>query len=415
MIAEIIFTGTELLLGQILNTNAQFLQQELSALGIDLYYQVTVGDNLERCAAAIKQAAGRSDLVIVGGGLGPTEDDISREALAEALGVQLAEHPEAMTVVRKFFDLRDMPVSRNNLKQALVPVGGKVLDNPIGTAPGIILEKDGKIYILVPGPPAEFTKMVGERVIPYLREKLGGHAGVIKSRVIKFCGIGEALLDEKLSDLLKSSNPTLAPTAKIFEVNLRITAKARDEAQASNMIVAMEKKVRERLGTYIFGVDGDTLPGAVNRILAEERKTIATMEDFTGGRLASNLSSAEEADKTFIIGLVIKDLYHLHEKVNLGWAGELPDGTAERAVHLAAALRKRYNCDIGMAVTAGGNPSGDISPTNHRFYYAADLDGNKMSKEVLLWGEGENLARRAAVYAQVLLWRYLKHGIPFQS
>lgn len=413
MIAEIIFTGTELLLGQILNTNAQFLQQELSALGVDLYYQVTVGDNLGRCTSAIKQASGRADLVIIGGGLGPTEDDISREALAEALGVELVEHPDALAVVRRFFDLRGIPVSRNNLKQALVPRGGKVLDNPIGTAPGIILEKEGKIYILVPGPPSEFIKMVRERVIPYLREKLGGSTGVIKSRVLKFCGIGEALLDEKLSDLLKSNNPTLAPTAKFFEVNLRITAKARDDAEADEMIVAMEEKVRDRLGSFIFGVDDETLPGVVNRLLRETGKTIATMEDFTGGRLASSLSSADGADKTFIIGLVIKDLYRLHEKVNLGWAGELPGGISERVEHLAAALRKRYNCDIGVSVTAERDSSSDIPATNYKFYYAADFNGNKMSKEVLLWGEGENLAQRAAVYALVLLWRYLKHGIPF--
>lgn len=153
MICEIIFTGTELLLGQIVNTNAQLIQQELSALGVNLYYQVTVGDNLQRCAAAIKQAAGRADLIIVGGGLGPTEDDISREALAGALRLDLVQDDQALKVVRRYFDRRGIPVTSNNLKQALVPAGGWAVDNPIGTAPGIILEQAGKTYILVPGPP----------------------------------------------------------------------------------------------------------------------------------------------------------------------------------------------------------------------------------------------------------------------
>ena len=240
MTGEIIFTGTELLLGQILNTNAQFLQQELSALGIDLYYQITVGDNLQRCADAINQASGRADLIMIGGGLGPTEDDISRDALAQALQVELAQDPAALAVVRRFFDQRGLPLSQNNLKQALIPVGGTVVDNPIGTAPGIILEREGKTYILVPGPPPEFNMMVRERIIPFLRGKLANRVGVIQSRVLKCCGIGESLLDEKLSDLLKSSNPTLAPTAKFSEVHLRITAKARDLARAEEMIEAME-------------------------------------------------------------------------------------------------------------------------------------------------------------------------------
>jgi len=286
MTGEIIFTGTELLLGQILNTNAQFLLQELSALGIDLYYQITVGDNLQRCAAAINQASGRADLIIIGGGLGPTEDDISREALSQALQVELTQDPAALAVVRRFFDQRGLPLSQNNLKQALIPVGGTVVDNPIGTAPGIILEREGKTYILVPGPPPEFNMMVREWIIPFLRGKLANRVGVIQSRVLKCCGIGESLLDEKLSDLLKSSNPTLAPTAKFSEVHLRITAKARDLARAEEMIEAMEVKVRERLGSYIFGVDDDTLPCAIARIIRKKGKTIATVESFTGGQLS---------------------------------------------------------------------------------------------------------------------------------
>lgn len=410
MTGEIIFTGTELLLGQILNTNAQFLQQELSALGIDLYYQITVGDNLQRCAAAINQASGRADLIIIGGGLGPTEDDISREALAQALQVELVQDPAALEVVRRFFDQRGLPVSQNNLKQALVPVGSTVVDNPIGTAPGIILEREGKTYILVPGPPPEFIMMVRERIIPYLRGKLANQVGVIQSRVLKCCGIGESLLDEKLSDLLKSSNPTLAPTAKFSEVHLRITAKARDLARAEEMIDAMEVKVRERLGSYIFGVDDDTLPGAVARMIRKKGKTIATVEDFTGGQLSFRLSSPYEARDVFVAGLVLTDCKGLEEKTGFRW-GDVPDNFGERAKHLATTLRKQFNSDIGVSVTAERGKNDAV--TNYLFYIAADFDGFKMLKEVLLQGERDEVAHRAATVALVLLWRYLKHGLPF--
>lgn len=410
MTGEIIFTGTELLLGQILNTNAQFLQQELSALGIDLYYQITVGDNLQRCADAINQASGRADLIIIGGGLGPTEDDISREALAEALQVELAQDPAALAVVRRFFDQRGLPLSQNNLKQALIPVGGTVVDNPIGTAPGIILEREGKTYILVPGPPPEFNMMVRDRIIPFLRGKLANRVGVIQSRVLKCCGIGESLLDEKLSDLLKSSNPTLAPTAKFSEVHLRITAKALDLARAEEMIEAMEVKVRERLGSHIFGVDGETLPGVVARLIREKGDTIASVEDFTGGQLSFELSSPYENSDVFVAGLVITGCESLEEKTGIRW-GDVPNDPVDRAKHLATVLRKRFNSDIGVAVTAERGKSGLVA--NHTFFIAADLEGYKMCKEVLLRGERDEVAHRAAMATLVLLWRYLKHGIPF--
>lgn len=410
MIGEIIFTGTELLLGQILNTNAQLLQQELSALGIDLYYQVTVGDNLQRCAAAIRQASGRADLIVIGGGLGPTEDDISREALAEALQLELVQDPAALAVVRRFFDQRGIPISANNFKQSLVPAGGAVVDNPIGTAPGIILEREGKTYVLLPGPPPEFAMMVREKFIPFLRSKLAGRVEVIQSKVLKFCGIGESLLDEKLSDLLKSGNPTLAPTAKFSEVHLRITAKAQDLARAEEMIEAMEIKVRERLGSYIFGVDGDTLSGTVARIIREKGKTIATVEDFTGGLLSFKLSSPSGADDIFVAGLVIKDYKDFEGRTGFRF-GDVPDDPGERAKHLATTLRKHLNSDIGMAIAA--EPVNNGSSTQYPFFIAADFNGLKMFKEVLLWGERDGVANRAATVALVLLWRYLKQDIPF--
>ncbi len=412
MICELIFTGTELLLGQILNTNAQVIERELSVLGIDVYYQITVGDNLQRCAAAIKQAAGRADLIIVSGGLGPTEDDISREALAEALQLELLQDKKALEVVKRFFDRRGIPYTTNNLKQALVPEGGRAIDNPIGTAPGIIVERAGKTYILLPGPPLEFNMMVKEQIIPFLESKLAGQVGVIKSRVLKFCGIGESLLDEKLGDLLRSTNPTIAPTAKFSEVHLRITAKARQASLAEKMIASMEIRITERLGSYIFGVDNDTLPGAVTQVLREQGKTIAVAENFTGGQLSYKLSSASGAEHTFVAGLIAGNYRQLQEKAYLQLS-DIPQRAMERAEHMATMVRKQFSTDVGIAVAVEPAEVARVTVAEYNLYIAADFNGNLMLKKVLWSGEREYMARWAATMVTVLLWRYLKHGIPF--
>ncbi|WP_027365493.1 competence/damage-inducible protein A [Desulfotruncus alcoholivorax] len=412
MIAEIIFTGTELLLGQILNTNAQYMQQELSAMGIDLYYQVTVGDNLQRCAAAIRQASKRADLIIICGGLGPTEDDISREALAEALQLQLVQDPFALTVVTRFFKERGVPVSNNNYKQALVPQGGIAVDNPVGTAPGIILEKEGKIYILVPGPPPEFAKMVREKIIPYLLGKMTERSGLIMSRVLKFCGIGEASMDEKLSDLLKSCNPTVAPTAKFAEVHLRITAKAKGPEQAQKMIDDMEAKVRERLGSYIYGTDTETLPSVVISLISQKKMTLSVIEDFTGGQLAYQLSSAKGSDGVFKSGLVVTDLKAVELLKRCNW-GSLPADLKQRAEYLATAVREKFESDIGVAVTILKDRGQGQAQTSHKFVMAADVNGVTMSREMLLWGDRDDAAQRATTVTLMLIWRYLEHGIKF--
>ena len=414
MICELIFTGTELLLGQILNTNAQVIEQELSALGIDVYHQITVGDNLQRCAAAIQQAAGRADLIIVGGGLGPTEDDISREALAEACRLSLVQDEHALAAVRRFFDRRGTPYTANNLKQALVPAGGKMIDNPIGTAPGIWLEQAGKIYILLPGPPMEFNKMVKEQIVPFLRGRLGDQVGVIKSKVLKCCGIGESLLDEQLRDLLKSTNPTLAPTAKFGEIHLRITAKTLEASLAGEMIADMENKVCARLGSYIYGSDEDTLPGAVTRLLRVQGQTVAVAENFTGGYLSYDLSTAGGGEDTFVAGLVFKDHRRLQGKVGL-MLGEVPSDVEAGAGHMAVMVRKQFGSDIGLAVAVESGEAGRFQVAEYNFYLAGDFNGQLMLSKVTWSGEREVMARFAATMAMIRLWRYLKHGLPFDA
>jgi len=414
MICELIFTGTELLLGQILNTNAQVIERALSALGIDVYHQITVGDNLQRCAAAIQQAAGRADIIIVGGGLGPTEDDVSREALAQACGLELVQDEQALQMVRRFFDQKGIPFTGNNLKQALVPAGGRAVDNPIGTAPGIMVEDAGKTYLLLPGPPMEFNLMVKEQIIPILRSQLGGQVGVIKSRVLKFCGIGESLLDEKLSGLLNSSNPTVAPTAKFSEVHLRITAKAQLESATEAMIADMESEIHKRLGAYFFGADDDTLPEVITELLCNQGQTIAVFENFTGGQLSYALSSVNGAEHTFAAGLIARDYRRWQENAGVK-LDEVPLSARERAGHLAALARQQYGATILLAVTVEPSEAARANVAEYNYYIAGDFSGQLMLKEMNWSGEREAMTRLAAKMALVLLWRYLKHDLPFEQ
>ncbi|MFZ5596015.1 MAG: CinA family nicotinamide mononucleotide deamidase-related protein [Bacillota bacterium] len=397
MICEIIFTGTELLLGQILNTNAQYLQQTLAALGIDMYFQVTVGDNRERLIEAITQASSRADLVIIGGGLGPTEDDLSRDALSEALGVPLMENPAARSVTERFFKARGVEMSLNNLKQALVPEGGIVLDNPVGTAPGIALDYNSVLYILIPGPPLEFTTMLDEQVAPLLRRRLGHRTRIIKSRILKLCGIGESKVDEILGPLLHSNNPTLAPTAKFFEIHLRITSKTPTEKEADALNRDMEQKVRELLGQYIYGTDNETLPEVTGRLLMAGKLTVAAAETCSGGYLSHLLTSFPECRDFFKLGLVSKiDEMESHLGIKAG------ECTAEI---LANSIKERAGSDIGLSIT---EPGGGLYPSDNRITIATSFKGGTLKKEITLPGRGAELRRQAVQVCLTLLWKALK-------
>ena len=400
--AEVIFTGTELLLGQILNTNAQYLQQVLASLGIDLYYQVTVGDNLERLAEAITQARQRAELIIVGGGLGPTEDDLSREALAKSLGISLNLNAQALKIVRRFFDERHIPMPENNLKQAFTPEDGIVLDNPIGTAPGIIFEEQGKIYMLIPGPPSEFRLMVDQHVAPYLIQKPGRQKKVIKSRVLKLCGIGESMVDERLGELLRSANPTLAPTARFAEVHLRITAKASSPEEAFRMNSALEEKIRQQLNGYIFGTDEETLADAVSRVFSARHLTLATVETFTGGLLAYQLTTIPEAGRFFRFGFVfgldrkywpfLPSLKAVNEKE---WSGQL-----------ASWGREKTRVDVCVAITAQAREeTRRQSQPGATVYITTNIGGQSKTGEFNLGGVAQDIKERAVQITLALLWR----------
>ena len=404
MKSEVIFTGTELILGQSLNTNSQYLQQTLAALGIDLFFQVTVGDNKKRLIEAIHQASSRADLVIIGGGLGPTEDDVSREALAEALDLPLAEDQQAREITERFFRSRGVEMPLNNLKQTLAPPGGWVLDNPVGTAPGLALERNSKLYILVPGPPGEFKPMIDNQVVPLLRKNLGPEVFIIKSRVLKLCGIGESKVDETLGTLLRGSNPTLAPTAKFSEVNLRITSKASSSGEADELIDGIEKSVRDLLGQFIYGKDEETLPEVVGKMLAAGKLTVAAAETCTGGYLTHLVTSFFQGSQHFNFSAVTQ-LKGMEKILGI----RFPEGE-NPAEALAKGIRELAGADIGIAITeerGGLYPSGQGGIT-----IATSFRERILSREITLWGEGAELRQRAVQICLVLIWNTLvKQGI----
>ena len=288
MNAEFIFVGTEILLGNILNTNAQYLSEQCAALGVSCFYQTVVGDNKERLKDAFLTAWNRSDCVFLSGGLGPTEDDLTKETVAEALELPLVIDEKAMDRIHEFFAKRGFEMPKINEKQAYVPKGSIVLYNDNGTAPGIIAEKEGKFAVLLPGPPNEFVPMFEASVRPYLQEKSGC---VIVSKIVKMCGIGESTVDEKIRDLTeKGSNPTVAPYAKTGEVHIRITAKAENEKEAGKMIKPIVRELKNRFEDYIYTTDNDTtLEKAVVDLLVTNHLTVSTVESCTGGLVAGRL------------------------------------------------------------------------------------------------------------------------------
>jgi nicotinamide-nucleotide amidase len=408
--AEIVSVGTELLLGQIVDTNAAHLSRVLPELGTDLHYRSTVGDNLERIVEAIRLALSRADVVFTIGGLGPTEDDLTKEAVAKALGVELVMDEDSARRIREFFEVRGIGMPERNLKQALGPKEGRVLRNDVGTAPGAIFEHGGKVVITLPGPPGEFEPMLERGVLPYLREKTeGGHA-LIKSRVLKIAGLGESAVEERVRDLLGSRNPTVAPLAHLGEVHLRITAKAEDPPSADRMIRTVEEKLRERLGDAVFGADEETLEQVVVQRLIERNLTLALAESCTGGMLAHRVTNVPGCSAIFLAGIVA---YSDTAKSGfLGVPGELIERhgavSHEVAKAMASGARAAAEADIGMGITGiagpgGGTPAKPVGLV----YIALSAEDHESSQELRFAGNRLDIKTRGAQAALVMLRRYL--------
>ncbi len=343
MKAEIIATGTELLLGEVTDTNTSFLAQQLAALGIDLFYTSSVGDNYERLLGALQCAWERSDLILTTGGLGPTQGDITREAIAGLFGEEMAIDPALKASMQKFFSERGIEMTANNLKQATLIPSAQVIPNPRGTAPGWWAEKEGRIIIAMPGPPGEMQPMWQTHVAPTLQKRAGA---IILSRTLKTFGLPESTVDEKLAALLKSPNPTLASYAKQDGIHLRITAKADTLESARALIAAHEQSVRDIVGDYIWGADDDTLETAVGNLLVSKKLSLAVAESFTGGALVQLLSRAPESSRFFKGGLYTASD---EAKISLGlvW-GSGSVGSIAKA--MASLAREKFQAGVGIGI-----------------------------------------------------------------
>jgi len=303
MKAEILSIGTELLLGQIVDTNANYLAQQLPALGLDLYYVSQIGDNLQRLADAFRRALNRSDVVITSGGLGPTEDDLTREAIADVMGERMEIQPHLELELRAFFARRGRTMPDRNVKQATTIPSGTYLPNPVGTAPGWWIERGGKVIVSMPGVPHEMHKMWAEQAEPRLARLITG--GVIVSRLLKLVGIGESHAEEALGELTRSTNPTLATYAKSDGIHLRLTAKAAQRAVAERQLDEFEPRVRERVAEWVYGGESDSFPVVVGALLRKRGLSLTVAESATGGELASLITEAPGASDYFVGGYVV--------------------------------------------------------------------------------------------------------------
>ncbi|MCC6445745.1 MAG: competence/damage-inducible protein A [Armatimonadetes bacterium] len=413
MRAEILSVGTELLLGQILDTNARYLATMLAGLGIDLHYKTTVGDNADRLEQAIRLACERADLILTIGGLGPTEDDLTKETIATVFEEKLALHEPSAEHIRGFFKKRGLPIAQSNLKQALIYEHGLPLENDVGTAPGCLLEKDGKVVISMPGPPNELTHMVERHVLPYLSEKVSGERSVIVSRVLRLIDIGESAAEARVLDLLHTTNPTVAPLAHIGEAHLRITAKAADEAAARVLIAEAEAQLRERLGDHVYGVDNETLEVAVLEILKARRLTLALAESCTGGLLASRLTDVPGSSEALLAGVVA---YSNETKTRLmgvpgGMLAQYGAVSEPVACALAEGARRVGAADIGIGITGIAGPGGGTpeKPVGLVYTALAYEQGAEAIEHHFIGGRLD-IRRRAAQVALAQLRRHLLRG-----
>ena len=357
-VCEILSVGTEILLGDILNTNSRYLSVELAKIGISVLRHTTVGDNAERLAAALTAALERSDIVIATGGLGPTADDITRDVCCEVMGFGTVFNREIADGIKKYFEGRGIPMPENNLRQAYVPVGGEVFENKNGTAPGIGMKKNGKCVVILPGPPYEMAPMYHECVVPYLAEYSDG---IIVSKTVRTMCIGESAMAERVADLLEGENPTVAPYAKKGEALLRVTAKAETEAEAQAMLEPVIAEIRKRLGDVVYGIDSESIEQRVVELLKKNKMTLATAESCTAGYIPKRITDIAGASSVFEYGAItysndVKERVLGVRHETLVAYGAVSEQTA---TEMAAGIRRISGADIGIAVTGIAGPGSD--------------------------------------------------------
>jgi nicotinamide-nucleotide amidase len=386
MRTEIISTGTELLLGEILNTNFTYLATELNKRGFDVLYQTTIGDNPERLKDALDVAAKRADLIVISGGLGPTKGDITKEMVAEYCHVPTYLDLETWNHINSIFTKRKMCMTTNNEKQAMIPEGAMILKNEVGTAPGLVLDHDKTSFVLLPGPPFELKYVCEHELFPYLEKKYAAN-GIIKSLTLNVWGLGESTVATQLDSLIsKQSNPTLALYARNGIILVRITAKAPDNKKADRLLKAMQKKVEAIIGDHVFSYNDDSMAKVLGSKLAKHKQTIAFAESCTGG-LASSLITDIPGSSDYLKGSVVTysneakhNLIHV-SKTNLTRYGAV---SRQVACEMAQGVRELLGTDFGVSITGIAGPGGATrtKPVGLVYMAVADKDGVKCEKHI---------------------------------
>ncbi len=378
MKAELIFTGSELLLGQILNTHAQYLGERLAAAGIEVTLNTTVGDDGTRMRQVLGQAVQRCDLIIITGGLGPTTDDITAETVAGILGLPLVADPDSLVIIRELFHKRGQKMAQSNLKQAYFPAGSQILSNKVGTAPGALIEKDKKIIIMLPGPPRELSVMFEESVWPFLLAK-ADPGSAVKYKIFKLTGISESAVQDLLEDLGGQGNPGIAYIAKPGEIQVRLSARSGKERQAEELLAELSRRVQPRIDKYIFACDDEMLEEMVGKLLLARGLSIGTAESCTGGLVAARLTEVPGSSAYFKGGVVSysnemkSDILGVSMSV-LECFGAV---SKETAMAMAQGVRERTGAEIGLATTGIAGPAGGTpaKPTGLVYISLAADDG----------------------------------------
>ena len=406
--AEVIAIGTEILLGEITDTNSVFIARLLRDIGLNLYYMSSVGDNEQRIADVIRVALSRAQVVITCGGLGPTVDDMTRQSVAVATDRDLIFHQDLLDKIAERFGTFRVQMSDNNRRQAYLPENALVIENPVGTAPSFIVEHNEFVVISLPGVPREMKYLMSEHVVPYLRERYGLGTGIIKARVLRTAGIGESSLDEQLGvELLQQSNPTVGLAAHSGQVDVRITAKAKSEAEADDMIAEVEAKLRSRIGRYIFGVDNEKIEDVLIQLLLSTDSKLAISETGIGNPLSQKIQTAVNGDGI----LAGSYTYATPADLRHALAADAESGVRELAEQAARTLCQQANTEISIAVVS--QPEMDEHHTDNESGTAiAVCMSDKVRSRVYGFGARSELASDwTFTWSLSVLWQMLHEKI----
>lgn len=408
MNAEILAVGTELLMGQIANTNAQYISSRLPDVGVNVYYHSVVGDNAKRLRECLDIALKRSDIVITTGGLGPTQDDLTKETIAEVMNRKLVLHEETLEIMKAFFARLNRTMTQNNVKQAYLPENSIIIKNKNGTAPGCIIEEEEKTIIMLPGPPSEMKPMFEDTVIPYFAAKSKYRLETVYIRIF---GIGESAVEEKIMDLIdRQSNPTIASYAKEGEVTLRVTARYDKNESEKDLLTPVVEEIKSRLGDAVFSTDNKNLDEVAAGLLMKNSITISIAESCTGGLVAGRLTDIPGISKVFNRGFVT---YSNESKVEC--LGVKPETLAnfgavsrETAIEMAEGARRVSGTQLGLAITGIAGPGGGTPQKPVGLVYVALADSNgARCKELKIWGDRSRIRNVSALHAFDMIRRHI--------